>query len=226
MARAIMEDLLKQGRVIRGYMGVNVQTVTPSVARALNLSEPRGALVASVVEKSPADRAGIRRGDVILEFDGKPVNASNTLANLTSLTKPGTEVTVKLVRGGEEMQVRFTLEELPEQQAAVRAAGGPAERPRARLGLELRELTPRLAERFGYEGDQGVLVAAVQPGRPAAEAGLREGDLIQEVNRRAVTSVAEFQAEIDRIEPGKTALLYIQRGDQGNLFLPLEVPGD
>ena len=223
MARAIMGDLLKEGRVIRGYMGVNVQTVTPAMAKAMNLSEPSGALVASVVDQSPADQAGIRRGDVIFELDGKPVSDSNGLANLTSLSKPGATVTVKLMRGGKQMQLRVTLAELPKEEPEVRRAGGSRERPRERLGLEVSELTPRLAERLGYEGEEGVLVADLQPAGPAAEAGLQEGDLIQEVNRHAVTSVPQFRAAIDKIEPGAIALLYIRRGN-GNLFLPFEIP--
>ncbi|HEX9638536.1 MAG TPA: DegQ family serine endoprotease [Acidobacteriota bacterium] len=225
MARAIMEDLLQEGRVIRGYMGVNVQTVTPSVARALDLSEPHGALVATVVEGSPADQAGVKVGDVIVELDGKAVRDSNSLANQTSLTRPGTAVTIKLIRGGKELELRVTLEELPEEQEQARPAAAQTERPSSRLGLEVGELTPRLAERFGYENAAGVLVAGVRPGGAAFDAGLRDGDLIQEVNRRSVASVEQFQSEVDALKPGATALLYVRRGD-GNLFLPLEIPRD
>jgi serine protease Do len=222
-ARDVMEDLLAHGRVVRGYIGVNVQPVTPQMAAALKLPEPRGALVAQVTPDSPAQQAGIQRGDIILEFDGREVVDSASLANMASRTRPGTTVRLKLLRDGKERELRVTLQELPEEAEAAPQPRATEVRPRARLGLELQDLTPNLARRLGYEDAEGALVAATRPGSPAANAGLREGDLIQEVNRKAVTSVAEFEAEIEALGPGSTALLYVRRGD-GTFYLPLQLP--
>lgn len=207
MARAVMDQILKQGRVIRGYLGLLPQDVTSVIAEKFGLKEARGALVGSVESGTPADRAGIRRGDIILEFNGHPIEDADDLRNLVAMTPPGTKVTIKVFRNGEEKTLTATLAERPE--TPQRQPGQQFSRQNPLSGIEVDELTPALRRRLGLPPDaEGVVITRVAPSSSAAEAGLEPGDVIQEIDRQPIRSVADFRRAAARAE-GKSVLLLI-----------------
>ncbi|MHB8770794.1 MAG: DegQ family serine endoprotease [Syntrophales bacterium] len=213
MAKEIALQLQEKGHVTRGLIGVNIQDVTPELAKSFGLKESSGALVAQVTPGGPADKAGIEQGDVIVEFDGKPVADSKELPRIVAATPVGKTVTMKVSRDGKEVLCRTTVGELEEQDTAKPTAA-PA---RAPLGLAVQDLTPQFAREHGMKGSGGVIVTAVEPGSAAAEASLRRGDVIREVNRQPVANAADFKRKIEQATAGQSILLLIQRG-QNSLF--------
>jgi Do/DeqQ family serine protease len=200
MAKNVMDQLVNGGAVHRGMLGVTVQGITSDLAASMGLSQVKGALVSAVSAGSPAERAGVKRGDVILEINGQSVNDSNALRNQVSRLKPGTTVSLELVRGDQERQVSVQLAELP------RTAGNGSTSPSsggAEGGLGL-SVVP---------GDSGVEVTRVDPSGPAADAGIRVGDVLEEVNGKSVRSASELRSAVGRSE-GKPALVLVRRGDQ------------
>jgi serine protease Do len=203
MARNVMEQLVQGGTVHRGMLGVTVQGVTSDLAASLGLPQVKGALVSSVSEDSPAERAGIKRGDVILALDGQPVSDSNSLRNQISRLKPGTTVEVKVLRGGQEKEMSVRLAEM-----TARTAANDSEEssPRGRgtpgaLGLSVQP------------GDGGVEVTRVDPSGPAADAGIQAGDVLEEINGTAVKSSSDVRAAVAKSE-GRPALVLVRRGEQ------------
>ena len=180
---------MKTGRVIRGWLGISVQEVTPSVAKAFGLDGSRGALVGSVTPDSPAAQAGISRGDIIVEINDEPVGDSRSLRLKIADMAPGTTLRLKLVHDGGEREAAVTLGEFPSeaQRAPARdSSNGPP------IGIAVDGLTPEIASQLGLPvGTQGVVVVEVQPASPADNAGLRRGDVIQEVNRHPVSDLNE-----------------------------------
>ncbi|HEX8652821.1 MAG TPA: DegQ family serine endoprotease [Pyrinomonadaceae bacterium] len=219
MARSVMDQLLKGGKVRRGMLGLTIQSVTADLASSLGLPNVRGALVSSVQPGSPAERAGVRRGDVITAFNGAPVSDSNSLRNQVARTQPGTEVTLTVSRDNRDQQVHATLGELPADKNRVATGdNGGGATDTGKLGVSVELLTPALASRLDLpSGAQGLVVTNVDPIGPAAEAGVREGDLIEEVNRQPVRSVTDLQTAIQRTGT-RPALLLINRRGQ-SLFL-------
>ena len=212
MARMVMEQIMKNGKVTRGSIGVLIQPVTPELAKSFGLTgQPRGALVSNVTPDSPAERAGIKRGDIIIAFNNEPIVDSRNLSLKVSMMAPGTKVTLKVFRNGGEQEIPVTLAELP----ATAGEGGPAAQgapPSQRLGISVEALTPQTARQLGLAArTTGVVITEVQPGSPAEEAGFRRGDVIQEVNRKPVTSTEEFRNAVQQTG-GQPLLLLINRG--------------
>ncbi len=220
LAKSIIPQLMEKGKVTRGMLGVQVQVVTPELARSFGLSEPMGALVAEVRPGTPAEKAGIKRGDIIIEFNGQPIREMNELPRLVAATAPGTKATVKVLREGKEKTFSLTVTELVDEPGSSGEAGPEVEEL---AGLTVDDLTPALARRFGVRETRGAVVTRVAPGSPAAEAGLRPGDLILEVNGAAIQSAADFQRQFSRVEKGSFARLLIKRQTH-TLFITLEVP--
>jgi serine protease Do len=218
MAKGVMEQLEKAGKVRRGMLGVTVQNVTSDLASSLGLSEVRGALVNSVQPGGPAESAGLRRGDVIVAYNGAAVADSNSLRNQVASTPPGAEVTLTVSRDNREQQVRVTLGELPAGRSGAAADNGGDQSSTGRLGAGVVTVTPELASRLGLPGDaQGLVVTDVDPVGPAADAGVQEGDLIVEVNRQPVRSVADLQGAVQQAGARPLLLLVNRRGD--SIFL-------
>ena len=219
MAESVMGQLVKTGRVQRSQLGVAIQGVSPEIAASLGLKDERGALVSSVSKDSPAEKAGIEKGDVIVSIDGVAVSDGNALRNRIASTKPGSTVSLGLLRDGAEKTVSVTLRELASTQAAD-AKGEPAEG--GRLGLSVRPVTPEDARELGLESRKGLLVAEVDPAGPAAAAGIRPGDVIEEVNRKPVTDAAELRAAA-KSSGDRPALVLVNRKG-ASLFLAMELP--
>ena len=212
MARQVMDQLVTHGRLNRGYLGVSVQELTPAVARGLGLPATRGILVADVIPDGPAARAGLKRGDVITAIDGKPVDDVGHFRNLLAGMAPGTKTQITVLRDGRPQTVEIAVGEMP----ALASAGAPAERP-GRLGgagLTLEAITPETAQKLGLgKRAEGALVVEVEPGGPAAQAGLRPGDVIQEVNRKPVRSPGDFAQAVEQAADKELVVLFNRGGN-------------
>jgi Do/DeqQ family serine protease len=214
MAKTVMTQLMGKGKVQRGMLGVGIQPVTAEIAASFGLKETRGVLVNAVSPGGPADKAGLKTGDVILQLNGKDVNDTNTLRNEIAAAGPGAEVTLNVLRGGNQQQVKARLVELTAD--AVRAGqeqGGDASSG-SKLGLSVVPITPEIMQQLGLRsGTQGVVVESVEPDGPAARARIQAGDVIQEVNRQAVRSPADVAGALQK-SGDRPPLLLINRGGQ------------
>jgi len=212
MAHSVMEEILKHGKVIRGWLGVSIQPVTPEIAKAFGLAgEPRGALVADVTKNSPAERGGVVKGDIILELNGAKVADSQEFRLKIAMLAPGTMVKLKLLRDRQEREASVTLAESPTRSEAEGGVAGQAA-PAPRLGISVDSLTPQIARELGLSADtRGVVVTDVNPGSRAEEGGLRRGDVIQEVDRKPISTPEQFQRAIQQ-SGNQSVLLLINRG--------------
>ena len=213
MARAVMDQLVKTGKVRRGMLGVTIQSVNADLASSLNLPAARGAIVTSVQTGGPAEKAGLRRGDVITAINKQPLVDSNGLRNLVASMPPGSTVEVTASRNGRDQNFQVALAELPdrerpeseEETSSTRGTGND------KFGLALQVLTADMASRYSLDADdQGLLVTRIDPAGSAADAVIRQGDLIQEVNRQTVRSVADFNSAIQQ-SGAKPALVLVKR---------------
>jgi serine protease Do len=211
VARSVMDQIIKNGKVTRAYLGVMAQEVTPQIAKAFHEQEVRGALVGDVTPDSPASHAGLQKGDIILDINGKPVNSSAQLRMHVSLMAPGATVNVKALRDGQEKTFSVKLAELPVEHAQVEK---PQNSPEANMqGITVEDVNARTARQLGLPATAaGVVVTNVDPNSAAADAGLRRGDVIQEVNRQPVKNSADFEHAIRSSKD--QALLLVNR--QGN----------
>jgi Do/DeqQ family serine protease len=212
MARAVMDQLLKTGKVRRGMLGVTIQSVDADLASSLNMPAARGAIVTSVQAGGPAEKAGIKRGDVITAINKQPVVDNNSLRNMVASMGPGASAEVTVMRNGREQNLTVALAELPERQRPESEESGSDESTGTdKFGLTLQPLTAEMASRYGLDADdQGLLVTKVDPASNAANAGIRQGDLIQEVNRQQVRAVADFSAAIQQ-SGARPALVLLKR---------------
>ncbi len=209
MAKAVKDQLIKNGKVIRGWLGVVIQELDEDLAKSFGLKKTEGVLISEVAENSPAKKAGLKSGDIILKMDGHKVYDIGELRNKIALTPPGTKVTFDILREGKHKTVTVTIEEKP---GGMSVAMNKHEILK-QLGLVVQELTPDLAQQFGYREGQGVLVAEVEPGSLAAQAGIEPGQLIEEVNRIKVSTLKEFLRALSKSRQTKTVLFKIRDGD-------------
>lgn len=214
-----VKDLLPQlrdkGRVVRGYLGTTVQKITPEIADSLSLKQGGGALVADVLKGGPAEKAGLKAGDVIVEFDKKEIKDSSDLPAAVARVAPGTSAQLKVTRDGKQISLPITVGELKDNEV-VASSGQESD-----LGLTVQPLTPDMAQSLGLERADGLVVASVKPGSAADEAGLRSGDVITQVNRRPVKNLADYNREISRTEKSKSVLFLVRRGES-SVFLALK----
>lgn len=214
MAKAVLDQLLKSGKVRRGMIGVTIQAVSADLAASLNLPAARGAMVNSVQSGGPAEQAGIKMGDVITAFNGTNVVDNNNLRNLVASTAPGTEVTLSVLRDGREQKVTVKLGELPARAAGPdQQSGEQGADDTGKYGLTVEPLSADIALRLGLKAtDQGMVVSQIDPSGAAAEAGIQQGDVIQEVNRQPVRNSNEFRSALDRSGARPALVLANRRG--------------
>ncbi len=215
MAKNVINQLKEHGAVVRGWLGVMIQPVTPELAAQFKMERPIGALVGEVTPGSPADKAGIKPGDVIVAFNGTEISQVSMLPNLVAETTVGSKAEVTLFRKGALKKLPIVIAKLNEEQAA---ASEPAENLNKRLGLGVQDLTPEIAAALNLTDKQGVLITAVEPDSPAAEAGLRKGDLILEFNQRPVRDVKAFLNEIKGVKAKATVSFFIKREGRTRFF--------
>jgi serine protease Do len=219
----MVKDLLpqlKNGKVIRGWIGVMIQKITPEIRAKLNLLNENGALVADVVSGGPADQSGIKRGDVIVAFDGRTIRESRELPYIVASTPVGKTVSVQLIRKREKKNVQAKVEEL---RSSVEELPSGSE-PEHGLGMTLEEITPELAKQYDLPESSGLIIVKVEGNSPAGEADLRDGDIILEVDQTPVKRLATFISIIRRYKKGDTVLFLINR-EGATLFVTLTITG-
>jgi serine protease Do len=214
MAQSIMGQLVQTGKVVRGWLGVSIQELTPELASQFGVGDTKGVLVSDVMDDSPAKKAGFERADVIVEYDGKSMDSPTHLRNAVAQTPVGKKVAVKIIRDKKPKTIELTIVEQPKSMAqAGEEDSGESATPTGVLSdLEVRELNDELASRYGLKpGERGVVVVRVKPGSTAEELGVREGDIVVEVNRQAVTSVKAYERIAGKLPKDQAVLLLLKR---------------
>ena len=219
MAKKVMQDLITKGYVVRSWLGVYIQNVDDNVAKALKLSNRDGALVSDVVEESPAEKAGLEQGDVIVEFNDVLIYDSSHLKNIVSSTPPGTLSKVIIFRDEKKKSVNVTLEEIKRSDDKTIASMPLNDRD---FGLEVKDVNKTLAEKYGVPMEQGVVVINVIPNSEAFDAGIQEGDLITRVGTEKIKSKREFKSQLKKAKKQGSVLLLVSRDDVSR-FVALEV---
>jgi serine protease Do len=219
MAKFVATQLAQHGRVERGWLGVSIQPMTTDLAKTFGASSSDGALVSSVFEGSPAEKAGLEPGDIIVEFDGQPIGKTTDLSRIVAATPVGKKVTIKIIRDGKPVSLGSTIAQMSDKEPVQLAAG---ESPKGgRLGLAVEPLTPEVARELRTSEKYGLVVRDVEEGSPADEAGIRRGDLITEVNRQPVRTVDDLRRAVDQTKSGQTALFRVHR-DGSAVYLTLK----
>jgi serine protease Do len=215
LARYVMENIIENGRVIRGYMGVNIQDVTPALAERFELKERDGALVADVTPDSPAEEAGVKAGDVIVELDGKPVRDSRHLKLQTAQIAPGKSVAVKVSRDGRVKELEVKLKEFPQDQQLAKGKTSPSQTGDVTDGITVDDLTAQVRQQFSIPSKvKGAVVTDVEPNSPGAEAGLQPGDVILEINRKSVKSAEDAVAASDGLKDDALLRIWSKGGSR------------
>jgi serine protease Do len=215
LIKQILPELKDKGKITRGWLGVAMQPITPSIAESLGLEKSGGALISDINPGGPAEKAGLQRGDVIIEYDRKPIANAGDLPILVAQTPVGREVHVKVLRKGKELPITIAIGELKEPEVAAPKV------EKTQLGLTVQTVDQQVAESLGLTRAQGVLIASVQPGSVAEHAGLARGDVILEINQTPVKSAEDFQRAL---ATSKSSVLFLLRRGDSNLFVALNVP--
>jgi serine protease Do len=228
---------LQTGKVSRGYLGVAVSELTPELAQGFRLPEgTKGVVLQNVVPNGPGAKAGLQAGDIVVALNGKPVDSPSQLTRGVSSVQPGQKVNLTVMRDGKKKDFAVTVARRPDEEALARgdfgaeeeqgeADGAQRKAGSEKLGMRVAPLTPELARELGVEGDQGVVVAGVTPGGPADKAGLRRGDVVLELNRKALGRVEDMVSEVQKLKAGDTALLRVRRGAAAQ-FVAIKVGGE
>jgi serine protease Do len=220
LAKSLLEQL-KKGKVVRGWLGVYIQEVTQDIAESLGMEEPKGALVSEVIKGSPAEEAGIKRGDVIIGFAGKEIKSSRELPAMVASTEVGKVVDVKVLRDGKPITLKVKIGKMPEEgEVTAKTEEGILEEEK--IGLRVQNLTKEMAESLGISEPYGVIVTEVLPNSPAESAGFERGDVIVEVNRKVVRDVDEFKTQIEKALEKKVVLFLVKRG-RATIYIALKL---
>jgi serine protease Do len=207
MANELLPQLEK-GKVIRGWIGVMIQDITPELAKSFGLKSAKGVLVSDIVKGSPAQKAGLQTGDVILRFDGKEVENAHKLSQMAAATAPNTTIKIDLLRKGKAETVSLEIGTMPEEGQKIISPQKESD-----WGIAVQELTPQLAQQLGLEaGTTGVVISDITEGSPAAEAGLRPGDLITEANHKGINNLNDYQQALKQLKKNNNLLLLVKRG--------------
>ena len=213
MAKTVFEQLIKEGKIKRGWLGVNIQELTPELSKKFGYEKPEGVLINDIVSGSPAEKAGLRKGDIITQWDGRDVKDVGTFRNTVAGTAPGKRVRLRLFRNGAFLETEVVVAEqaiLSQEKRSFR--GQVPERRDLFSGMDVFELSRDMARQLGLGPDErGVVIARIEPGSPAQRAGLRRGDVIEEIERKPVNSLQDFKYILSRIKT-EEILLFINRG--------------
>ena len=216
LAKSVITQLRERGKVVRGYIGVTIQSITPELAKSFGLKEAKGALVGEVVKGGPAEKGGIRIGDVIVAFDGKKITSSNDLPRVVAETPVGKTVEIVVIREGKERHIPVKVQELSAEKVATQS-GAPVQG----FGMKLANITGETQHQFGTAEKSGVVVVSVEQGSQADDAGIQQGDVIKEVNRKPVRSLADYNQALSASGKGEPVLMLVKR-DKQTFFVTLE----
>jgi serine protease Do len=214
MAKSILPDLKSTGKVTRGWLGVSVQDITEDIAKSMKLKDRNGALVADVFTGDPADKAGMKAGDVVTEINGKKIKDTHELLMMIAGFRVGEAVVIKAIRDGQEKVFNITVAERKDQEIAGRQGGNA-------YGMVVQEITPDIAKHLGLSVKRGVIVVDVQEGSAAEEVGIQPQDIILQINKAKIESMKDYLREIGKAGEKEGILLLIRRG-RSNLFVPLK----
>lgn len=222
MARAAMQSLIKTGRVVRGFLGASTQDVTPSLGKIFRLPDVKGAIVTDLQAKGSAEKAGLKRGDVVVRFDGRDVMDSGQLRNLVAQSPIGSKHRLDLIRDGKAYQAELTVQEAPRERAKKsQSASAAASTAHPLTGVVFDDVTPPLARQMDLAVNSGVVVTDIEEGSLAEASGLQPGDVVLELNRQPIHNFAAFQRLADPLKPTDLALLLVNR--QGNaMYIPIQ----
>jgi serine protease Do len=209
LAKEILTQL-KTGKVTRGWLGIMIQDITPELAESFGITETNGVIVGDVVADSPAEKAGLKRGDIVKSLNGKAVDNAHSLSRAVAAMGPESTATLEVLRDGKSKEIKLTIGTMPEEMADQKRGGSKSE---TAWGVTVQNLTPELARKFSLDDNEtGVVITDLQPGTPAAEARLRPGDVIKEVNRQKIQNVRDYKQTIQKMKKGETLLLLVKRG--------------
>lgn len=220
LAQKVMTDIIEKGSVVRGWLGVLIQNISPEIAKAMNLKTTKGVIVSKVQNDSPAEKAGLKEGDVIVGFNGRGLDNSVELSTWVAGTSPGSRVDLNILRNGKAMTVTATLEKLnPKAQELAQGVTTYSQ-----IGIKVANVVPGLAQKYQLQGvNQGVVVVAVDPNSVAAQVGIQEGDLILQVDHHQVRNVGDLQNLMEKVQVGDNVLFFLRRGE-ANLFVAFAMP--
>jgi serine protease Do len=219
MAKNVFAQLKEHGKVTRGWLGVMIQQVTPDLAENFGLDRPIGALVGQVVPESPAEKAGLKAGDVIIEYNGREVSQMSMLPAMVAGTEVGEKASLVFIRDGKKQNITVEIGRLDDEAAVLADTETGTSK---KLGLTVQELTPKLAESLGIDETQGVIVTDIQSGSSAAEAGIERGDILLEINRKKIESLADYKQALQEAQEKNSVLLLIKR-DDNTRFVVIEL---
>jgi serine protease Do len=219
MAKNVFAQLKESGKVTRGWLGVMIQQVTPDLAENFGLDRPIGALVGQVIPDSPADKAGVKAGDVIIEYNGKEVSQMSMLPALVANTDVGSKARVVLIRDGQKQNITIEIGKLEDEEPVIADAETGTSK---KLGITVQELTPKLAESLGIDETQGLIVTNISSDSAAAEAGILRGDIILEINREKIESIGQYKNALRVAQEKKSILMLIKR-DEHTRFVVIEL---
>lgn len=213
MAKNIVDQLKQSGKVVRGWLGVIVQKLTPELSQSLGLQNDRGALVSDIATGGPAEKAGIKRGDVIVGINDKKIQEMPELPKTIANYKPGNTVTLTIIRDGKSMEVPVKLGEMPTEQKSEQATESQ-DKAEQKMGLIVEQITPQIKNRYGLKSTEGVIVINVMDGSLADQAGFRAGDIIIELNKKKIDSLETYNGILSDIKPGSNFLFLVERQDK------------
>jgi serine protease Do len=218
LAKEVLVQLKEQGKVTRGWLGVSIQEVTPEIAKSFGLKEAIGALISDIVPNGPADKAGFKRGDIIIELNGKTVKDYHDLPHMVALIPPGEKASFKVLRSGETQALSAIIGEMKDEEGVQ-----PTGDAQKQLGMSLQPVTPEIAKELGMKKSEGIAVTDVEPGSSASEAGIQRGDVILEVNQKSVNTLKEFHDAVNKA--GKSVLFLVYRGG-ATFYMSLQISAD
>lgn len=220
MAKSVMTQLIKEGKVTRGWLGITIQNFTPELAKEFGLGKSAGALVTEIMKGSPAEKAGLRRGDIIIEVDDKEIKNVETLRNTIAQSNVGSSIKLKVKRDGKDFTLTAKITEFPQdmaQSTPQESEENFSYRENALAGFSVVDMTQEIAKQLGLSKDEkGVVIVKVEPYTAAEDAGLRKGDIIQEINKKNIRNIYDFNNIVSKVKKGDTLLLFINRS--GNKF--------
>jgi serine protease Do len=212
LARTIMQELIKTGKVVRPWIGIGLQDITPDLMKFFNLKEKEGALISQVYSGSPAEQVGLKAGDVVIEVDGVKIKSSQDVVREVLKKKVGQKVNFVILREGKRLEISVTAAQMPEKIGER----GPAKPAREWFGLRVSDVTPDIAKQLGLTKTEGVVITGVEPNSVAQGAGLRAGDIILEVNRQKILNENDYRSAMEKAKPEQGVLFLIDR--QGSTF--------